>query len=559
MTGGRVDGRADGRTGGQAGGWGAVMLLLGLVLLTTGRALGNGFAFDDVPIIVENSQIHDLAAPWVYAHQSYWPPKNLGDAYRPWTVWWFALQWAMGGGAPWLFHLGNLLLTAVTTLLVLALGVELLGPFGAIAAAALFAVHPLHVEATANIVGQGELWMTAFALGGCVLYLRARRRGALGPASRITLAVLLVLAAGSKEQGIVLPGLLLALEYFVVPSFRAESLPVRLKSLAPTYGLLAVVGVGFLGFRYWVLGDLGGGPPAAGLEGLGLGGRAATMLPLVTEWARLLVWPARLLSQYSPPAHGASTGFGAGALLGAGIVAVAAAIGWLSRRRHPAIGLGLTWIGLSLLPVSNVPFPTGVLVAERTLFLPSVGIVVIGGAMLEWLAGNSDRWAPAILGLCLLVMSGAARSWARQPVWHDNLTLFAQTVIDEPRSYRGHFVLGRELVRRGDQRGALAAYQRAGDLYRGDYRVFEEWGQIQRAAGRCDLAIPIFERGVGANPDATVARSRLFECLYALGDYAKARAVAVAGVERGLTEFTALAARASRRIAAPPARPPPSR
>jgi len=538
---------------GQAGGRGAVMLLLGLVLVTTGRALGNGFAFDDIPIVLENTQIHDLAPPWVYAQQSYWPPKNLGDAYRPWTVWWLAMQWAAGGGAAWVFHLGNLLLTAATTVLVYRLAIELLPRLGAVAAAALFAVHPVHVEATANVVGQGELWMTGFTVTACLCYLRARRRGVPRPSTRIALAALLVLAAASKEQGIVLPGLLLAIEGLAVSGFSAVPFATRIKALIPTYGLLGLVAIGFLGVRYGVLGDLGGGPPAAGLEGLGLLGRTTTMLPLVAEVVRLLAWPARLLAQYSPPAHGAAGGFGGMALLGAVILGAAVAIGWSWRRRHPAAALGLAWIGLAILPVSNIPFPTGVLIAERTLLLPSVGAVVIAGAFFAWLART--RRAVAIPTLIGLLAAGAARSWSRQPVWADNLALFTQTVIDEPRSYRAHFVLGRELSRRGDAEGAVAAYRRAGELYQRDHRVFEEWGQLHRAAGRCDLAVPIFERGVSADPSATIARSRLFECLFALGDYHRAEAVATDGVRRGSQEFTAAVDRATRAIADPPVRP----
>ncbi|MGE3618744.1 MAG: hypothetical protein AB7L66_22955, partial [Gemmatimonadales bacterium] len=128
----------------------ALFLLLGLAVLATGRALGNGFAFDDVPIIVENAQVHSVAPPWVYAQQSYWPPANLGEAYRPWTIWGFALQWALGNGSPFVFHFVNLLLTAGLTLVVFGLARQWLPLAGAAVAAACFAVHPVLVEATAN-------------------------------------------------------------------------------------------------------------------------------------------------------------------------------------------------------------------------------------------------------------------------------------------------------------------------------------------------------------------------------------------------------------------------
>jgi hypothetical protein len=147
-------------------------------------------------------------------------------------------------------------------------------------------------------------------------------------------------------------------------------------------------------------------------------------------------------------------------------------------------------------------------------------------------------------GLALLVALGAARSWSRQAVWRDNDTLFRQTIIDGPRSYRAYFVAGRDLHRRGEGARAKAMYARAAELYGGDRRVFEEWGFILRAEGRCDLAVPVLERGVAAEPRETLARSRLFECLLALERYGEAVAVAEAGVRLGGTEFEASVRRA---------------
>ncbi len=518
---------------------GARFLLLGLVLISTGRSLGNGFAFDDVPIILENAQVHAFSPPWVYAGQSYWPPKNLGDAYRPWTVWWFAIQWAASGGAPAVFHLVNLALTAAVTLAVYGLALALMPPFGAVAAAALFAVHPLHVEATGNVVGQAELWMTLFSVLGALVYLRARRHGAIGAGARWSLAALVVLAGASKEQGVVLPGLLGLVELLAFPGVRWRD---RLRLVGPTFGIVGLAAVAFLIGRYAVLGDLGGGPPAAGLERLGIFGRIVVMAPLAVDWARLLVWPASLSAQYSPPAYGGPLNpIQAG--LGAGVVIAAVAAGWRAWRRQPALALGLGWIGLAILPVSNGLFPTGVLIAERTLFLPSVGVGLIAGCLFRrpsWLSGGV---------LVVLLGLGAARSFSRQAVWRDGPTLFAQTIADQPDGYRGFFIFGRELTRMGQSDRAAAMYRRAGDLYSGDHRVFEEWGQVLRASRQCAAAIPIFERGVAAAPAGTVARSRLFECLMTERRFREALVVARTGVGLGSTEFSAAVIRATNALA----------
>ena len=151
-------------------------------------------------------------------------------------------------------------------------------------------------------------------------------------------------------------------------------------------------------------------------------------------------------------------------------------------------------------------------------------------------------------GVGLLVGLGAARSFARQAVWRDGPTLFAQTIVDQPDGYRGFFVYGRELARRRQPDRAVAMFERAGSLYSGDPRVFEEWGQILRARKQCAAAIPIFERGVAAAPTGTVARSRLFECLMGERRFREAVAVARAGVALGSTEFSPSVARAERAL-----------
>ena len=88
----------------------AIPLLVVLALAASASSLGNGFAYDDTWIISSNTRIHSLAEWWRFFGQSYWPPTYQQALYRPLTILAFAVEWAIGGGRPWPFHLANVLL-----------------------------------------------------------------------------------------------------------------------------------------------------------------------------------------------------------------------------------------------------------------------------------------------------------------------------------------------------------------------------------------------------------------------------------------------------------------
>ncbi|MGZ5494695.1 MAG: hypothetical protein ACXWHG_13910, partial [Thermoanaerobaculia bacterium] len=76
----------------------------GLAIAASITSVTNGFAYDDVHIILENGRAHSLARAWEFFAASYWPPERGGDLYRPFTMLGFATQWALGGGSPLAFH-----------------------------------------------------------------------------------------------------------------------------------------------------------------------------------------------------------------------------------------------------------------------------------------------------------------------------------------------------------------------------------------------------------------------------------------------------------------------
>ena len=92
------------------------LALLAVVLLAVTASLSglqNGFALDDVHIIVENNRVHALSEVWRMFGQTYWPPDEGASLYRPLTIIAFAVQWALGHGSPFPFHLTNIVLYAL--------------------------------------------------------------------------------------------------------------------------------------------------------------------------------------------------------------------------------------------------------------------------------------------------------------------------------------------------------------------------------------------------------------------------------------------------------------
>jgi hypothetical protein len=515
------------------------LLLVGLG--AAGSSIGNGFAYDDFPIIVENARVHAASPFWTYLGQPYWP--GYADLlYRPLTVWLFGVQWAIGGGAPWVFHATSVMLYLATAIALFTLGRRLLPLWAAWLAAALFTVHPVHVEAVANIVGQAELHLGLATIVALIVYLRGRERETMSSGTRLAMTATVLWAMLSKEQGLLVPFALVLAEATVVP--RTESFTLRMKRLTPLWVLMAALVSVVLGLRWMVLGQLSGGVPATALVGASLGERALTMLGVVPEWVRLFLWPYHLQADYSPPGLARATAFGGAQALGLILMMVLGLVTWRSRNRMPVVAFGCAFMVLMLLPVTNLVAATGIVLAERTLYLPSVGLVLAiasGATLFERLP------APARMGAAVavaaLLTSGMVWSNRRQTVWQDNDHLFRQTMLDAPDNYRSYWLWARHLRTEGRIDQAVDALLLSTELYGNDPVVFEDLGQLQRERGRCGRAVEPLRRALAIDSTRTTARSRLIYCLIRIGDLPDARSAAVAGFAMGDSAYAAPLAR----------------
>lgn len=513
----------------------ALLAVAVLAVMASLSGIQNGFALDDVHIIVENNRVHALSEVWRMFGQTYWPPDEGASLYRPLTIIAFTIQWALGHGSAFPFHLTNILLYALVAVALFRLALLLVPLPAAFVAAALFAVHPLHTEVVANVVGQAELWVALLVIFAVFRYIRARRHGLLPFREVAILAALYFAACMFKEHAIVLPALLVAAEFTVVEDDRAVA--ARARELLPLLVTLALAGVIFVVLRTLVVGRLAQGGPNVLLLGVPFSTRFFTMLRVFMEWIRLFVWPANLSADYSSKRIEAATSFDASMIAPLLVITSLVAIAWSVRRSKPAVTFGFLWAGVNLLMPSNLVVVTGNVLAERTLFLASAGLAICAGvaAVEIWNAmserGRVPRLATAVAFVALLA-AGISRSSTRNVVWHDNPTLFRQTVADVPTSYRAHWMLAEYLTDAGQTAEGLDEMLLAVALGRkNDPGLLSFAADRFRMANQCPRAMGMYRKALDIDPTLPELRFSASVCLLQLGKFDEAKALAREGLK----------------------------
>lgn len=458
------------------------------------NALHNGFALDDKVIVDQNPLVHHLAAMrdiWVSA---YWPnmPFQTG-LYRPLTIAMYALEWSLWHGQPVGFHAVNIVLHAVVSALVVVLVLRLgAPPLAAVVGGVVFAIHPVHVEAVAGIVGRAEVVMTLFVLLACFLHLWRR-----GPvvARWVGIAACFLAALLTKESAVALP-LLLVIVDGLDPE-RRKPLWRTVWDDAPLYLLLAAIFGGYMGLRYAVLGVFSGSTLAPALHGASAATRIATAISVWPQYLRLLVYPRDLVADYGPnvlvAAHWDEPIVWMSLALG--IVVIASAV--LLWRRSPWWTAAVAWFVAGIFVVSNLAVPVGILLGERTLYLPSIALAFAAVPLVE-LGRRRPRVAVAVAAVLLAL--AVARTWTRTPVWRTTDAVLTQLAAAHPESFEAQTYLGDEAIHAGHPHEAVRHYAIAwslvpqpfiGESYAYALVLIKDWPKAERVArASCSIQFP---------------------------------------------------------------------
>lgn len=388
-------------------------------------------------------------------------PQVLGGLTWPGVVWafttfykgyWIPLTWlsymtdvSVGGTGPAMFHATNIALHAANVVLLFTLLVRLTrSAWKSAMVAALFAVHPLHVESVAWVTERKDVLSTFFALLSVHLYVRyaAQPRGA----TYAGICAWFVLSLMTKPMMVTLPVLLLLLDFWPLQRLKdgrwravvKEKLP--LAAIAIAFGILTVVTQRNAG----ALADLNALPlsPRLGFAALGYG---------AFLWR--LVWPVGLNALYAFPEP-----LPMGWTVTAGIVLAGITVAAIrSARTRPYLTMGWFWFVIAMAPVSGVLQAGQQWTADRFAYVPFIGLYIA----IVWLVapGVTRVRFGAVATSVVVILAAAVATRAQLAYWQNGEVLWTRILATGGDAIRGNIVLGMELSKTGRKEAAIGHFE----------------------------------------------------------------------------------------------------
>jgi len=497
-----------------------LLLLWALVLAAYSNSFQTGLLFDNTGVLFRDPRIQAVTVQNIGSilTEGYWHINPASGLYRPVTTLSYLLNYAVfdNGANSAGYHWLNFVLHGVNVSLVYALGILIfVEPTLALALAALWGLHPLLTESVTNVVGRADLLAGFGVLAGLLCYIRWA--SATGRRNHWWLAAMVAaqtIGLFSKENAAVLPAILLL--YDLTWSKRATW-----RARVPAYAAIALPFAAFLYLRSQLhthmLVDFSENP----LIGAGFWTARLTAIKVIGEDLWLFLWPARLSADYSYNtiplfSWKLSNWEDAKALIALAVClsAIVLAVRW--RRTWKPMFFFVMFFFVALAPTANLVMIIGSIMAERFLYLPSVGLagclvaaIYSLGRRLSSSWPASPRAAWIAMGVACLAL--ALRTHARNVDWHDELSLWTSAVNVSPGGALPHMNLGSVLAERpGRLSDAIAEYQTAlRILPNGAQEHYHLGTALMKMPDRAQDAIAEFQAALRVDPKAAVVHNNL--------------------------------------------------
>jgi tetratricopeptide (TPR) repeat protein len=500
--------------------WVPCLLLVALTLFAFWPVLGNGFVeIDDTDYVTENARVQQGLTPsglvwaWTTVHSANWHPLT-----------WMShmLDWELHGPDPLGHHLTSLLFhvaSAVVLFLALERATGCLSRSAVVAA--LFAVHPLHVESVAWVAERKDVLSTFFWMLATWAYVRF----AEAPGAGRYLLVLAAFAVGltAKPMLVTLPFTFLLLDLWPLSRWKPGAgnggggpIPwLLLREKIPLLALsIASSAVTVLAQR--------SGRAVATLDAYPFSNRLGNAVVSYAAYLWKTLWPSDLSFFYLHPKQGLAPwqiGLSALALVSVTFLALRA------RSRRPYLLVGWLWYVGTLVPVIGLVQVGSQAMANRYTYVPLVGLFLMAAwgvpdLVESWQrrrasGAETPRWLALPAVALLLALAVDTRAETRY--WRDSASLFERALAVSPDNYLAHFGLGLTLSHQGKVDEAIGQYQTTLRLRPDDARTHTNLALLLTGQGKLEEAHAHAQEAVRLYPGYADAHSNLGVVLAAQG------------------------------------------
>ena len=458
------------------------LILFFICILIYYPSFNADFVFDDISAIVNNADIRTNESSWfnVFIHDYWGSPIDhevSHKSYRPLTVLTFRLNFLIDHLNPFGYHLVNVLLHALVCILLARVSESVVfshqtspktANYYATLSAVIFATHPIHTEAVVGVVGRAELLSALFFLSSLLSYHKHWY---------FISACLTVISTFCKEQGITALGVVVVYEL----THGGKKSPPNVKRIS----LFTLVALVTITFRIWIMGGRNSLPVFTRFDNpasfSSYPTRQLTYLYLVPLNLLLLLYPFNLCCDWTmqsvPLVKNFADQRNLATLIAFTVIFILTlkCLGqcidhWSSRKGvncGPPLPLLVSLAILPYIPSSNLIHPVGFVLAERVLYLPSIGFILILTYGLKHLQSHLKSAYLKLLMkalLVLLVISFAGKTLTRSSDWLNEKTLFTSAIRVNPNNAKLYNNLGHYYEKQRHWSEALKCFSKAHTL-----------------------------------------------------------------------------------------------
>jgi tetratricopeptide (TPR) repeat protein len=466
--------------------------------------------YDDMHCIVKNLNIQTgitfKTIKWAF-YNDYW------CMWHPLT--WFShiLDWQLFGPNAGGHHLTSLAFHIANTLLLFIVLKQMTGALlPSVFVAALFALHPLHVESVAWISERKDVLSTFFWMLTMWAYVRFVRRPKV--ANYLLIVIFLALGLMSKPMLITLPFVLLLLDYWPLERFRTKhSLFYLLIEKIPLFVMVFATGV-----VTFIVQKKGGAVDM--VEKYSFLIRLANASTSYLQYIIKMVWPARLAMFYPHPGRNVSIPY---AVISAVLLLAATILVLRFAKKHRYLVTGWFWYLGTLVPVIGFVQVGAQAMADHYTYITLTGLFIIIAwgtpELLEkWLHRKTVLWAPSLIVLSVLSIC----TYLQVGYWKNTITLCQHALDVTSNNWKAHLILAEVLSKQNRIEEAIWHNSEAVRIKPDYVDALNSLGTVLRVVGRVDEAIGYYKKALEINPQHIGANFNLGVALAVKGRFGEA-------------------------------------